>query len=190
MYFYDSASKEIIDKDLFHYGTPKHSGRYPYGSGENPYQGEMKKKNKLLNKKYKVDKKIRKALESELYTKQEDYYNSAKNLQKYIKENKREYKKSKNKRDTSFQEREYNMNKFMADQAYKDLSEKVEAMKKQYTNKKIKDIKQSELKIGRQVVMRAVYKLNKKTYTPRKYNKLLKKSQKIQNKIDKLNLGV
>lgn len=24
--------------DLFHYGTPRHSGRYPWGSGENPYQ--------------------------------------------------------------------------------------------------------------------------------------------------------
>lgn len=23
---------------LFHYGTPRHSGRYPWGSGENPYQ--------------------------------------------------------------------------------------------------------------------------------------------------------
>ena len=25
---------------LMHYGTPRHSGRYPWGSGENPYQGE------------------------------------------------------------------------------------------------------------------------------------------------------
>ena len=25
---------------LIHYGTPRHSGRYPYGSGENPYQHE------------------------------------------------------------------------------------------------------------------------------------------------------
>lgn len=24
--------------DIIHYGTPRHSGRYPYGSGENPYQ--------------------------------------------------------------------------------------------------------------------------------------------------------
>ena len=27
-----------MDKKLFHYGTPRHSGRYPWGSGENPYQ--------------------------------------------------------------------------------------------------------------------------------------------------------
>lgn len=25
---------------LMHYGTPRHSGRYPWGSGENPYQGD------------------------------------------------------------------------------------------------------------------------------------------------------
>ena len=29
------ATKEDI---LMHYGTPRHSGRYPYGSGDNPYQ--------------------------------------------------------------------------------------------------------------------------------------------------------
>lgn len=28
------------DQDLFHYGTKFHSGRYPYGSGEDPYQHE------------------------------------------------------------------------------------------------------------------------------------------------------
>lgn len=26
--------------ELFHYGTPRHSGRYPYGSGKDPYQNE------------------------------------------------------------------------------------------------------------------------------------------------------
>ncbi len=26
------------DNELMHYGTPRHSGRYPWGSGENPYQ--------------------------------------------------------------------------------------------------------------------------------------------------------
>lgn len=29
---------EKYDDELYHYGTPRHSGRYPYGSGENPYQ--------------------------------------------------------------------------------------------------------------------------------------------------------
>ena len=29
------------DDELYHYGTPRHSGRYPWGSGENPYQGDM-----------------------------------------------------------------------------------------------------------------------------------------------------
>lgn len=27
-------------QELAHYGTPRHSGRYPWGSGENPYQGD------------------------------------------------------------------------------------------------------------------------------------------------------
>lgn len=27
--------------ELYHYGTPRHSGRYPYGSGERPFQGEQ-----------------------------------------------------------------------------------------------------------------------------------------------------
>lgn len=31
--------KRIFDTDeLYHYGTPRHSGRYPWGSGDNPYQ--------------------------------------------------------------------------------------------------------------------------------------------------------
>ena len=29
---------EIFDDFLEHYGTPRKSGRYPWGSGENPYQ--------------------------------------------------------------------------------------------------------------------------------------------------------
>ena len=33
------AEMETID-DIEHYGTPRHSGRYPWGSGENPYQGD------------------------------------------------------------------------------------------------------------------------------------------------------
>ena len=27
--------------DLKHYGTPRHSGRYPWGSGDEPYQRSM-----------------------------------------------------------------------------------------------------------------------------------------------------
>ena len=30
--------KEEYDLYLIHYGTPRHSGRYPWGSGDNPYQ--------------------------------------------------------------------------------------------------------------------------------------------------------
>lgn len=30
--------KDIYGDELYHYGTKRHSGRYPWGSGENPYQ--------------------------------------------------------------------------------------------------------------------------------------------------------
>lgn len=29
--------------ELYHFGMPRRSGRYPYGSGDRPYQGEQKK---------------------------------------------------------------------------------------------------------------------------------------------------
>ena len=36
------TAQGILDDDkgqeLYHYGTPRHSGRYPWGSGDNPYQ--------------------------------------------------------------------------------------------------------------------------------------------------------
>ena len=32
------VSREFANDFLAHYGTPRHSGRYPWGSGENPYQ--------------------------------------------------------------------------------------------------------------------------------------------------------
>lgn len=28
----------IAEDILMHYGTPRHSGRYPWGSGDDPYQ--------------------------------------------------------------------------------------------------------------------------------------------------------
>lgn len=35
---YFAMSDEERENSLQHYGTPRHSGRYPWGSGENPYQ--------------------------------------------------------------------------------------------------------------------------------------------------------
>lgn len=34
----EAAIDEEYKNSLLHYGTPRHSGRYPWGSGENPYQ--------------------------------------------------------------------------------------------------------------------------------------------------------
>lgn len=31
-------NENLSEDELYHYGTPRHSGRYPWGSGENPYQ--------------------------------------------------------------------------------------------------------------------------------------------------------
>ena len=38
-YFGDLDVDSILEEEsLTHYGTPRHSGRYPWGSGDNPYQ--------------------------------------------------------------------------------------------------------------------------------------------------------
>lgn len=38
--FQEMLGTELEDSIIRHYGTPRHSGRYPWGSGENPYQHE------------------------------------------------------------------------------------------------------------------------------------------------------
>lgn len=38
-------------EDILHYGTPRHSGRYPYGSGARPFQGKSKSTTVLKTKK-------------------------------------------------------------------------------------------------------------------------------------------
>ena len=40
MGYFNTVGLWIQDTYLSHYGTPMHSGRYPYGSGERPYQGD------------------------------------------------------------------------------------------------------------------------------------------------------
>lgn len=55
----DSAYHDIDECNdiLEHYGTPRHSGRYPYGSGDRPYQrlegGSSKKAQRAYNKQVK-----------------------------------------------------------------------------------------------------------------------------------------
>ena len=36
----DQMRAVLVGDELFHYGTKYHSGRYPYGSGEDPFQHE------------------------------------------------------------------------------------------------------------------------------------------------------
>ena len=65
---------------LVHYGTPRHSGRYPYGSGDRPYQDiegtpaytkKMERADKKFVKKY--DKKIRRAAEKAVNPAMKEY---------------------------------------------------------------------------------------------------------------------
>ena len=35
---FTDVTEQGNDDEMYHYGTPRHSGRYPWGSGENPYQ--------------------------------------------------------------------------------------------------------------------------------------------------------
>lgn len=41
--------------ELYHYGIPRRSGRYPYGSGKRPYQG-MNKNDKIIKSRIKLSK--------------------------------------------------------------------------------------------------------------------------------------
>ena len=49
-------------EELYHYGVPRKSGRYPYGSGKEPYQDDLKKRR--LNKDESAPKAISKRPES------------------------------------------------------------------------------------------------------------------------------
>lgn len=58
-------------KWLMHYGTPRHSGRYPWGSGEKPYQTERKSLKKgSIRSTVSINKKLNKKINSNipLYT--------------------------------------------------------------------------------------------------------------------------
>ena len=49
------------DSDIFHYGIPKRSGRYPYGSGDRPFQSSGGKRPTGFFKKAKAKKAVKKA---------------------------------------------------------------------------------------------------------------------------------
>ena len=51
--------------ELWHYGTKRHSGRYPWGSGENPYQrtGDFLSRVEELKKQGLSDTEIAKAMD-------------------------------------------------------------------------------------------------------------------------------
>lgn len=83
----------IVNDELMHYGTPRHSGRYPWGSGENPYQhsGDFLARVHSLEKEGKTEKeiadilnltttKLRAYKSLALEERKSDLYNSAKSM--------------------------------------------------------------------------------------------------------------
>lgn len=46
--------------ELYHYGMPRRSGRYPYGSGDRPYQDKERAEKKITKRFDKLDKVIEK----------------------------------------------------------------------------------------------------------------------------------
>lgn len=48
------------NRELYHYGVKHRSGRYPWGSGEDPYQSEERKKTKLKKMNVRLQKKFNK----------------------------------------------------------------------------------------------------------------------------------
>lgn len=52
----------MTEKELYHYGTKRHSGRYPFGSGKRPFQGLVEAYRKAESKieKNKEDKAMKK----------------------------------------------------------------------------------------------------------------------------------
>lgn len=62
--YFEDIIDDISDDELIHYGTPRHSGRYPWGSGENPYQhsDEFLSRVKTLKKEGLSEQEIMKAM--------------------------------------------------------------------------------------------------------------------------------
>lgn len=52
------AFRKIYREDLLHFGIKRRSGRYPWGSGERPFQGEPKKMNRKQKKQLQREEEI------------------------------------------------------------------------------------------------------------------------------------
>lgn len=68
LYFGTASSSDNELTALSHYGTKRHSGRYPWGSGENPYQrsGDFLARVEELTKSGKSEKEVLEAINAEL----------------------------------------------------------------------------------------------------------------------------
>lgn len=73
--------------ELYHYGTPRHSGRYPYGSGKRPFQGgdpdsinNLRKERALLYKKYQKARDERNKVDDRIDAEFEKMYPDTSNM--------------------------------------------------------------------------------------------------------------
>lgn len=136
------------DNSLMHYGIPKKSGRYKYGTGERPYQhtgrsiskltSKVKKRfsaegrAKAATKKYKQETKAEKAKQAAIIAKQEARHQKEerKALQKSDKEVKKNYR-NKSKYSSSLSDEELNrqIDRLAKEKRLKDLTDEVTANK-------------------------------------------------------------
>lgn len=76
-----------VNNELYHYGMPRRSGRYPWGSGDRPYQGDegyisTHRKKAAEKKKAKQEQKVKKKEErlyEKIYKDDEKYSSKFKN---------------------------------------------------------------------------------------------------------------
>lgn len=104
------AWREDIRSELMHYGTKRHSGRYPYGSGERPYQGEsfsfrVKKKAESLGTKVeslKKKRRIAKAVATRKKNRRDKLAEERKAIREEKQQKKAAEKRAKNSRDPKY----------------------------------------------------------------------------------------
>lgn len=88
----DELLSNLFDASIEHYGTPRHSGRYPYGSGERPYQSlEGSKSSKKAVKAYnkEVQKLIKKKAKEDAASKKKAEREQKEQEQKEAREKKK-----------------------------------------------------------------------------------------------------
>lgn len=122
---------------LIHYGTPRHSGRYPYGSGENPYQG-LKGSRKSLVRDAKLAQQLEKGAKNN-YERATKKLNAKTGIPN-------EYKQKELKRVATTRA-EYEKWSKIKNSKIKDIDDLIQYKRSIYPNKNIKDLKMKDGRI-------------------------------------------